>query len=430
MCYAIPGRVVAVDGSAVTVEYYGQYKTARNEFLDIRPGDYIYAQGGYIVERVSGTEAESILAAWKEVFFELQETDLRLSRMPQASSDRKLSRILDQAAEGGPLTDAQAEYLLGLDDPQGIDLLHRTANFLRHKYHGNSCCVHGIIEMGNACTQSCAYCGISRHNRSLKRYRMAREEIIEAVRRAVELGFKALVLQSGQDCYPAGELAALIAELKTAFPLLIFASFGEVSRDELEEFYAAGARGILLRFETSDAELYKGLHPESRLENRLEILRWADEAGFLIVTGGLIGLPGQTRQSIIRDLRLAGELNTEMFSFGPFLPHPATPLAGQNPPRSDDIIKFLAVARLLAPPKAKILVTTGLETLDAEARRRSLQAGCSSVMLNVTPVEYGRLYHIYPNRAHGGESIERQIGDTLDLLKCLGRAPTDLGVQS
>jgi len=51
------------------------------------------------------------------------------------------------------------------------------------------------------------------------------------------------------------------------------------------------------------------------------------------------------------------------------------------------------------------------------------------VILNVTPVEYGRLYHIYPNRAHGGESIERQIGDTLDLLKSLGRAPTDLGVQ-
>jgi biotin synthase len=428
MCYAIPGRVMAVDGRTITVEYYGQYKTARNEFQNLHPGDYIYAQGGYVVEKVSPTEAESILAAWKEVFFELQETDLRLSRMPRVSQDRTLGRILDKAAEGRPLTDAEAEYLLGLEDPESVDLLYRTANFIRHKYHDNSCCVHGIIEMGSTCTQSCAYCGLSLHNKELKRYRMTREEIVEAVRQAVALGFKALVLQSGQDCYPIDEWAGLITDLKAQFPLLIFVSCGEVSSEGLEKLYAAGARGILLRFETSDPEQYRELHPESRLEKRLDVLRRANELGFLIVTGGLLGLPGQTRRSIIQDLRLAGQLNAEMFSFGPFLPHPATPLAQQNPPPSQEIIKFLAVARLLAPRRAKILVTTGLETLDSGARRSALQAGCSSVMLNVTPTQYHRLYSIYPNRAHSEESIERQIADTLELLKALGRAPTDLGV--
>jgi hypothetical protein len=51
-------------------------------------------------------------------------------------------------------------------------------------------------------------------------------------------------------------------------------------------------------------------------------------------------------------------------------------------------------------------------------------------MLNVTPMQYSRLSCIHPNRAHGGESIERQIADTLELLKNLGRASTDLGVSA
>jgi len=262
----------------------------------------------------------------------------------------------------------------------------------------------------------------------LKRYRMTRLQIIEAARRAVALGFKALVLQSGQDCYPVEMLADLIGELKSRFPLLIFVSFGELDRRGLEMLYTAGARGILLRFETSDAELYRSLHPESSLEKRVQVVREANEIGFLIITGSLIGLPGQTRRAIVNDLRLAVSLHPEMLSFGPFLPHPDTPLAGQSAPACREIVKFLAVARLLAPRQAKILVTTSLETLDPGARRLALQSGCSSVMLNVTPMEHRSLYSIYPDRAHSGDRVEQQIVETLDLLKSLGRAPTDLGV--
>ena len=87
------------------------------------------------------------------------------------------------------------------------------------------------------------------------------------------------------------------------------------------------------------------------------------------------------------------------------------------------------IARVVDPDNAKIVVTTGFETLDNNARRLGLLAGASSVMLNVTPLRYRRLYNIYPNRAHEEESIEGQIRETLDLLYSLGRAPTDLGLK-
>jgi biotin synthase len=55
-------------------------------------------------------------------------------------------------------------------------------------------------------------------------------------------------------------------------------------------------------------------------------------------------------------------------------------------------------------------------------------SGANSLMLNVTPMKYRKLYDIYPNRAGMEKEINNQIKETLSLLRELGRAPTDLGI--
>jgi biotin synthase len=93
----------------------------------------------------------------------------------------------------------------------------------------------------------------------------------------------------------------------------------------------------------------------------------------------------------------------------------------------EEALKFIAVARLMAPD-AKILVTTALETLGRDARRLGLLSGANSFMLNVTPVKYRRQYEIYKNRANVETEAREQVKEALKLLKDLGRAPTDLGL--
>ena len=183
-----------------------------------------------------------------------------------------------------------------------------------------------------------------------------------------------------------------------------------------------------MRFESSNPEIYRRLHPGRELVSRIDHLKEAYKLGYLIITGGLIGLPDQTPEDLLQDILLARELHAEMYSFGPFLPHPSTPLAKTAKPQTKEILKVLAVARLADPVNAKILVTTGFETLDAKARELGLMAGANSVMLNVTPEEFSKNYSIYPNRAHSNEGIQEQIETTLSLLRSIGRAPTDLGV--
>jgi biotin synthase len=123
----------------------------------------------------------------------------------------------------------------------------------------------------------------------------------------------------------------------------------------------------------------------------------------------------------------AKELGCDMYSFGPFIPHPDTPLSNHNTPDAEYVLKALSVLRLI-DPYGKILVTTALESLNSQARREALMGGANSIMLNLTPKDYVNLYDIYPNRATVDVSVENQIEDALQLLKSIGRAPTDLGI--
>lgn len=432
MCYAIPGRIEAIDNKMLVVDYFGEKKKAYNELDGLSVGDYIYAQGGYAIQKIPEDEAKSILAVWKETFFELQEADLRLSRLDlkQTSVSGEFLRILDKASQGRKLSREELLILIKEKNKPALELLFKTANFLRQKHHKNSCCVHGIIEISNYCRSNCNYCGIAKGNQNITRYRLTQEQVLEAARQAIqEHGFKALVLQSGEDSgYSVEELAEIIRKIKINWPALIFISFGEVGLDNLKVLYDAGARGLLLRFETSNPKLYKQFTAGKDLASRIAHLKKAYELGYMVITGGLIGLPQQTQEDLLNDVLLTKELNAEMYSFGPFIPHPQTPLAKYPSCEVEVVLKVIAISRIIDAANAKILVTTALETLNPEARREALLSGANSVMLNVTPLEYRSFYSIYPARAHEKESVEFQINNTIGLLMSLGRSPTDLSI--
>ncbi|MHC4269916.1 MAG: HypC/HybG/HupF family hydrogenase formation chaperone [Planctomycetota bacterium] len=81
MCYAIPGNVKKISEDFVTIDYFGEKRKARNDFYNLQVGDYVYAQGGFVVQKINEKLAEEILDTWKELFFELKETDVRLSKL-------------------------------------------------------------------------------------------------------------------------------------------------------------------------------------------------------------------------------------------------------------------------------------------------------------------------------------------------------------
>lgn len=425
MCYAIPGKVTAIDGKRVIVEYFGEKRPAIAMDCGVEAGEYVYAQGGIVVGKVPGDEALEILRIWEERFFDLKRLDVGMSA-GSASPSGILEPILKKAESSGTLTKGEMLAVLGAEE--GLDALYSSANRIRRERIDNACCVHGIIEFSNHCVNNCLYCGIRCGNKGICRYRMSGEQILDAVDEAVSKhGFKALVLQSGEDmAYSDEDLVYIVKRIRERHSILLFMSVGERSLDCYRRLYEAGAYGALLRFETSNAELYSKLRPGRKLEDRLSLIRGLKELGFVLATGFMFGLPGESRKDVVGNILLTKSLGPDMHSFGPFIPHPATPLSSSVGATLDDALKAIALTRLV-DHEAKILVTTALETLSPEAKREGLLAGGNSLMIDMTPQRYRASYDLYPGKA-SSERIGDTIVSTISLLQSLGRAPTDLGL--
>lgn len=277
------------------------------------------------------------------------------------------------------------------------DELYRRADDVRREAVGDDVHLRGLIEFSNICRNDCLYCGIRRGNRQVQRYRMADDELVETAKRAVALGFQTIVLQSGEDMhFNQARMCRIIEQIKR-MDVALTLSVGERDYEDFKAFRDAGADRYLMRIETTDRDLYHRLNPGMSWERRHECLLMIRELGYELGSGIMVGLPGQTVESIADDLLYLKEIGIDMAGIGPFIPHPETPLAGEAGGTLEQALRTMAIMRILMPD-INIPATTAMESLHPQGRIMALQAGANVVMPNVTEGEYRRLYELYPGK--------------------------------
>ncbi len=275
--------------------------------------------------------------------------------------------------------------------------LFNYADKIRHDYVGDSVHLRGLIEFSNICKRQCMYCGLRSNNKNIERYRILEDELLETVKNAVSLGYKTIVLQSGEDeFYTTEKLVRIIKEIKK-FDIALTLSIGEREEEEYREFKKAGADRYLLRIETTDEKLYKKMHPASSFKNRIKCLENLKKLGYEVGTGSLIGLPEQTISSIADDILFFKEIDADMVGIGPFIPHPNTPLKNSNEGDFNLALKAMALTRILLK-NINIPATTAMETINPNGRIIALKSGANVVMPNVGNTIYRKKYEIYPGK--------------------------------
>lgn len=298
--------------------------------------------------------------------------------------------------------------------------LFKSANKTRSKYVGEEVHLRGLIEFSNYCKQNCLYCGFRRENKKLTRYRLTEKQIIEFAKRAGELGYKTVVLQSGEDpYYTVDKMKHIISEVKK-FDLAITLSIGEKSFEEYEAYKKAGADRFLIRIETTDKELYSKLDPDMDWQNRLKCLDDLRKLGYEVGTGCLVGLPEQTLESLAEDILFFKKINADMIGVGPFIPNENTPLKDAQGGTFDMALKVMAITRLLLPD-ANIPATTAMETLNPNGRIIALQCGANVVMPNVTQGDYRKFYEIYPGKICVNDTPDKCRGCIEGKIKSINR---------
>jgi biotin synthase len=287
---------------------------------------------------------------------------------------------------------------------------------------GNAVYLRGIVEFTNICRNDCLYCGLRRSNAGLERYRLSPEEILACCQRGYDLGFRTFVLQGGEDLrFDDEHMVPLVAALRDRFPsCAITLSLGERSHESCQALFDAGANRYLLRHETASPAHYARLHPaDMSFEHRIGCLWDLKGIGYQVGAGMMVGSPFQTTDDLAADMLFLHELQPQMVGLGPFIPHHATPFAGERAGTLADTLFLLSCVRLMLPG-VLLPATTALGTIAPDGRERGILAGANVVMPSLTPRERRGDYLLYDNKICVSDDSAACIGCMRRRMESIG----------
>ena len=325
--------------------------------------------------------------------------------------------------------DEELKNLIEYDESINQDLI-KAADAVRREYYGDKVFLRGLIEFTNYCKNDCYYCGIRLSNKNATRYRLGKEDILNACEQGYELGYRTFVLQGGEDLtFTDKKMCDIVSSIRSKYEdCAITLSIGEKTKDSYKAYFDAGANRYLLRHETADESHYKKLHPDSlRLDNRKRCLYNLKEIGYQVGSGFMVGSPYQTTNSLVADIRFLQDLEPDMIGIGPFISHKDTPFRDYENGSVRLTLRMISILRLLFP-YVLLPSTTALGTISPTGRELGLQAGANVVMPNLTPVKYRTQYELYDGKICTGEEAAECRGCLEKRIEGAGyRVVTDRG---
>lgn len=325
-------------------------------------------------------------------------------------------------------------YLLSLSGDDEERLFEK-AYEVKAKYVGRKTYFRGLIEFSNICGKNCYYCGIRGGNKNVHRYELTDDEVMKAVKYALDHNWGSVVMQAGErsDKQFTDRITRILKKIKaySANPPGITLSLGEQSEEVFQDWFDAGAHRYLLRIESSTKSLYEKIHPNNAahsFETRLENLKRLQRLNYQTGTGVMIGMPFQTLEHLADDLLFMRDFDIDMCGMGPYIEHSETPLyqyKDQLMPIEDRFrlaLRMIAVLRIVMKD-VNIASATALQAIHPQGREMALKAGANVIMPNLTPVKYHEDYHLYKNKPTVNEetdlyiqNLEKNIQDAGDVV--------------
>ena len=339
------------------------------------------------------------------------------------------------------------------------DALFAHSESVSRRFFGTEVYFRGIVEFSNVCEFDCYYCGVRKHQPRTWRYTMPVDEVVGVAEWAFQHEMGTLMLQSGQLTTPernayitdmvrrvrertieldmekrglvkeqilqasvgggggastsASATTNVIATEESVdnLGLCVALSCGELPKSQYQEWKEAGAARYLLRIETSNPELYSTLHPAHQSwDARVKALMDAKEAGFMIGTGVMVGLPGQSLRDLASDILFFRDIGADMIGMGPYITEPGTPAAEMWSNQYGEVDKkahMRAMVELTTRMNAlarvtlgnvNIAATTALQAIEPVGREIALRRGANVLMPILTPTKYRQHYTLYEGK--------------------------------
>ncbi len=263
------------------------------------------------------------------------------------------------------------------------DLLYRAQTVHRRYFPGHAVQLSTLLNIkAGGCPEDCAYCPQSaRYRTGLKRTGVAGlSEVQKAAARARAEGATRFCMGAAWRRPSPRDLAkvgAMISAVK-ALGLETCATLGMLDAGQARALKEAGLDFYNHNLDTS-RRYYSEIITTRRYDDRLETLAHVRAAGLKVCCGGIIGL-GEDREDICNLLITLANLDDhpESVPINTLVRVEGTPLASLPPPDPFDVVRTVAVARILMPASF-IRLSAGRAEMSDELQALCFIAGANSV---------------------------------------------------
>ena len=233
------------------------------------------------------------------------------------------------------------------------------------------------------CEEDCAYCPqSSHHDTSVSAEKILDvDSVIASARRAKEMGSTRFCMgwawREVKDGPAFDNMLAIVKGVKTV-GIEACVTAGMVNEEQARRLAAAGLDAYNHNLDTS-RENYRSIIKTRTFDDRLRTIENVRKSGVTVCSGGIIGM-GESVDDRCEMLRTLANLEPqpESVPINALVPSPGTPLADMPPVDPLDLVRMIAVARVLMP-STRVRLSAGRTSLTREAQMLCLLAGANSI---------------------------------------------------
>ena len=235
------------------------------------------------------------------------------------------------------------------------------------------------------CEEDCAYCPQSMHHSSdvtdQPELQLQVDGVLQQARSARDAGAHRFCMGwAWREIREGAPFEAMLAMVRGVRELGMEAcvTAGMLTDSQAERLAQAGLTSYNHNLDTSP-EHYDQIISTRTYQERLDTLQRARDAGLSLCCGGIIGM-GESRRDRASLLQVLAGLNPhpESVPINGLVAVEGTPLEDQEPWEPLELVRMVAVARILIP-QARVRLSAGREKLSQEAQILCLLAGADSI---------------------------------------------------
>jgi len=233
------------------------------------------------------------------------------------------------------------------------------------------------------CAEDCKFCAqASCHSTGAAVYALKKKgEMLEAARRAKDIGAQRFDIVTSGDSLSKDELKLIceaVYEITRKIGIKMCASLGALDEQAFSRLKESGLAQYHHNLETS-ANFFPKIVTTHTFQDRVNTIKAAKKTGLRVCSGGIIGL-GETMQDRIDMALCLKELNVDSVPLNALVPIKGTPLEAQNPVTRDEVLRTIAIFRIILKDKV-IKIAAGREPVLKDSQITAFSAGANGMLI-------------------------------------------------